>query len=72
MRMRVSWFYRGNYYAMKEVPPVEIAALRRRISSDILGVPTIWCRYMNGDFDWFPDCMEGEPVVEILPTARRP
>lgn len=72
MRMIAYWFYRGNYFGMKQVPPIEILRLRERCRSDILGIPTIWCRLPNGDFDWFPDTMEGEPVVELIPESKRP
>lgn len=62
----VWWFLDGMNYQLMEVRPQEFDRITKGIA-DIIGVPKIYT-LRDGDVEWWPQSMEGEPVVVLGDT----
>ena len=58
----VGWRIDSNYYPMMRVRPIEIIAARKQ-RPGFTGIPYMYALFSNGEVDWFPDSMRGEPIV---------
>lgn len=54
----------GIYFAMMQVRMIEIAEARKR-RPGLLATPYMYALTYDGDVEWFPDSMEGMPVVKL-------
>lgn len=59
-------------YVLREITPAGMLYMRRN-APDLLGLPQYWARMADGDVEWFPDCMQGQPRVVLSPqeTAQQ-
>jgi hypothetical protein len=62
----VFWAIDNNLFTMARVRPIELAAARKQ-RPGLMGVPRMYAILIDGDVDWFPDSMRGEPVVVLEP-----
>jgi hypothetical protein len=63
--INVYWRIGEMHYPMMHVLPAQIKRIRKK-SPDLMSIPTMFALTDDGDIEWFPDCMEGEPVVSML------
>lgn len=57
----VCWRLMKCEYAMMEVSPQEVLYAKKRFP-DLLGIPYMYA-ISDDDVEWFPDSMDGGPVV---------
>lgn len=67
LRIReVYWALDNNFFVMARVRPIELTAARKQ-RPGLIGVPYMYAIFLDGDVDWFPDSMRGEPLVVLEP-----
>ena len=60
--MQVCWRIDNINYMLMQVRPNELRMVRKKCR-DLLGIPYMYCVLDDGDVEWFPDSMQGMPVV---------
>ena len=67
--MRVCWKIGLHEIVLMQVLPEQIEIARRNAPNQ-LGVPHVWSRLPDGDFDWWPDTKMGYPIIYLDPMER--
>lgn len=60
----VCWRIGGIDYVMMYVQLEEMKRMRDK-NQDLLGIPIAYAFDKEGDVQWFPDCLQGEPVIRL-------
>ncbi len=61
--MQVCWRIDNIDFVLMRVRPDELRRFRKS-APGLLGRPYMYAMLENGDVEWFPDSMEGWPVID--------
>ena len=61
--MQVCWRIDNIDYVLMRVRPDELRTARKNIPNMVTR-PCMYAMLENGDVEWWPDCMEGWPVID--------
>jgi hypothetical protein len=68
--IRVCWRFKTDIgtvdYVLQQIRAAEMAYTLKK-DPDAVGTPVCWAEMDDGDIAWWPNSMQGEPVVQLLP-----